>query len=62
MILACNITVFYLNDQEKTHKIETKLYFHLSGYMENHRITPLSLGFFNGIIFLYWHKSRTFAR
>lgn len=27
MILACNITVFYLNDQEKTLQIETKIAF-----------------------------------
>lgn len=62
MILACNITVFYLNDQEKSSKSKQKLHFHLSGYRGNHRITPHSLGFFNDIIFLYWHKSRTFAR
>lgn len=62
MILACNITVFYLNDQEKTLQIETKIAFSSFGIQGKSSHHPFSLGFFNDIIFLYWHKSRTFAR
>lgn len=48
--------------KKKRTKSKQKLHFLFSIYMGNHRITPFSLGFFNDIIFLYWHKSRTFAR
>jgi len=39
MILACNITAFYLNDQEKTLQIETKIafpFFNIYGKSSHH--------------------------
>lgn len=44
MKLACNITVFYLNDQEKTHQIETEIafpFFNIYGKSSHH---PLFFG------------------